>query len=171
MSAPLKAALVHAREQLLQRAHVHIPLELVAGEPHAEPVNLVLRGVLVDLLLAVVLQRALEGERLDAPEARGVQVLHVRLKRLEERVVDEPVLLLLLLLLLSLLLSLLLALLPLPIWRWRLLRLGQEGAQVGVLARALSAAGPGALQAHRAARAIFGVALQWHGNAGCVLVS
>ena len=101
----VKAALVDARQQLLERAIVHVALELVAGEPHAEPVDLVLRRVRVDLLLAVVLQRALERQRLDAAEARGVELLHVRIKRLEERVVDER-----LVFLLGLLLGLLLAL-------------------------------------------------------------
>ena len=96
VNAPLKPALVDARQQLLERAHVHVPLELVAGEPHAEAVDLVLRGILVDLLLAVVLQCALERQRLDASEARGVEALDVRLERPEERVVDEQVLFLLL---------------------------------------------------------------------------
>tara|TARA_Y100000768_G_scaffold322678_2_gene258967 strand:+ start:1063 stop:1653 length:591 start_codon:yes stop_codon:yes gene_type:complete len=143
LCASLKPALVDARQKPLQRAHVNVALKLIASDPHAQPVDLVLRGVLVDLLLAVVLQCALEGQRLDAPASRGVEVLDVHIERLEERVVNErALLLLLLLLLLFVLFVLLFSLLPLPSvllsrwrWQWRIAR--QERGKVGVLASAL----------------------------------
>jgi len=149
-----KAPLVDARQKTLQRAHIHIPLELVAGHPHTKPFDLVQGGILVHFLLAVVLQRTLERQRLYASESRGIEALDVRLERLEERVVDEKGILLLLLpfgLLLAFPLLLVLAL-RLP------LRLGKKRGEIGVLARALW---PAPIDHHATARAVGRVWLWW----------
>ena len=60
--APLKAALVDARQQLVQRAVVDVALPLVAGQPHAHAIELVLRRVGVDLVAA---DRSRRGETHD----------------------------------------------------------------------------------------------------------
>ena len=87
----LKPARVHAPQQLLQRAHVHVAAVHVARHPHPQPVELVLRLLGRALVHGrhVLLDGALEGERLAPARARVLERLDVRVKAQEERVAHQ----------------------------------------------------------------------------------
>jgi len=153
----LEAALVDACEQLLERAHVRVTLKIVAGHPDAEHVPLVERGVGAHLGgVPFILERALEGQELLPRGPRTLDGAHVLLKLGEERVRDQPIdrprvgLLLLLAFLLTFLVALLV------VHPWLVVARGKKGGEIGVCATLAL------VDAHRAARAVGGVALQRH---------
>ena len=159
MSVPLKAALINAREKLLQRAVIHVPLKLVPGHPNTEAVNLVLRCVLVYFGIPVVLKSTLKGQRFDSFLPRLVQVGHVHVEDLEQCRVDQRVLFVAVEdFFLSVFLALVFLALVLAGGD------GQEGGQVGILVCELAASRAGRECNFQTALAVVRVAFERHGK-------